>query len=599
MLPEKLQTRTVMLAIGTAALLAYGCSDTPDLESKGSTSAKQESDERNNDGSDPRGFQSDGQRFGNLQTVRKQLVAIPDEIDIEPLNGQLFPGRRVQGMSVHFRGFTVQPNQTVEVQVLNSASASISEQNWVTIGSTTSSATGTTFNDKDAIFQWSLDAVPSEDRTRWEQGGILRYRTVATDSKGTRTALPYYDLNAGDCIQKQNGKSWKDTLKACKSGFSPNIGDALANVAVAATLVSPTPQPRDQFDPNYLSRRGFIDTNETDDYYDEIDAPQSLDDFAHRFGFDDPNESGFFDNSFDNEDVASGAYYNLGDLGLGREIHCKRFSRDGQRGVACITKNYGVDNNNKPDFSGDAESAMDDNLAHQNSFAAVCMIKFGDTFAPPEGNDVQFMVYGADGAIVNSAQLDSIASNVAIPNNCLNCHGGKYDRSTRTVVGASFLPYDPESFLWSDQRGFTYQDQEDDFRALNQMVKESGAPPGTAMFIDGMYGNKVDQVGAKANFDWIPPGWSTSQEAKNVYEQAYKHYCRTCHTSQIGDFAFINYNDFKLTAQKTQEDICQIGEMPVCEGTMQQFWQSSARAYLINSIGVSDSCTPNDGRNDQ
>ena len=415
-----MHTRTALklFALTAATLAAYGCSGL-DL-SEGSSSATSNLNggfaKATNDGTDARGFQADGQSFGNLTTARKTSVAVPAALRIAPVNGQLFPNVKTRGLSVHFQGFTATAGQTVDVQVLATPGAAISEASWVTIGSASASTTGTSFNDTAQIFAWSLDAIPNTDGTKWDQGGILRYRTVAVDANGAKTALPFWDIGAGDCIAAQGAKSWKDVVKTCKSAFSPNLGDAVSSATTAATLLSPTPQPRDDFRPNYLSRRGEISTFETDDYYDQIDAPRSLDQFARRFGFIDSQRDGFFDASQDGQEVASGLYYNLGDLGLGREIHCKQFTtEDGQPGTACITKNYGVDGENQPDFSGDAESAMDDAIRNQNSFAAVCMVKIGNTFGPTAGNDVQFMVYGADGNIVDQAQLDSTGSNESIP----------------------------------------------------------------------------------------------------------------------------------------------------------------------------------------
>ena len=119
------------------------------------------------------------------------------------------------------------------------------------------------------------------------------------------------------------------------------------------------------------------------------------------------------------------------------------------------------------------------------------------------------------------------------------------------------------------------------------MMKAAGAPPGTTQLVAGTYPN-----GKTVNLDWIPEGWSTSAEAKTVYRQVYKPYCRTCHTSQIGDFSFITYADFKLAAGETMQDTCVTSQMPVCEATMSLFWRGPARAYLINALGSSSTCTP-------
>jgi mono/diheme cytochrome c family protein len=257
-------------------------------------------------------------------------------------------------------------------------------------------------------------------------------------------------------------------------------------------------------------------------------------------------------------------------------------------------RNYGVRDDGIGDFSGDPDDAMFDLQGGENSFATVCMVKFGSTLADPNGNDVQFFVYDANDDLANRAQLDSFNSNDAIPNNCLNCHGGKLDERSSTIVGSTFLPFDPEAFSYLDEEGFSFEEQEDAFRALNAMMKNAGGPPSTKQWVDGVYQNKANVAGTKAQLDFIPPGWSGSEEAKTVYREVYKPYCRTCHTSQFGEFAFMTYDDFKASAAKTMDAVCNTHEMPLAEATMILFWDSPARAYLLNSFETSASCSPRD-----
>ena len=90
-------------------------------------------------------------------------------------------------------------------------------------------------------------------------------------------------------------------------------------------------------------------------------------------------------NPADVETRVSALYYNLGDLGIGREMHCTTFDKDaaqGKSGTACWVRNYGINPlNGAPDFSGDPDRAMADLVNKANSFAAVCMVKFGSTLA--------------------------------------------------------------------------------------------------------------------------------------------------------------------------------------------------------------------------
>jgi hypothetical protein len=268
------------------------------------------------------------------------------------------------------------------------------------------------------------------------------------------------------------------------------------------------------------------------------------------------------------------------------------FDGRGVFGTACYVRNYGVDENGQPVFSGDPVSALSDAIDQVNSFATVAMVKFGNTYAPPEGNDVQFFVYNAQDQLVDRAQLDNIGSNEAIPNNCLNCHGGTYDPFSRTIVGATFLPFDPESLRFARGGEFSFDAQAEEFRVLNSMVKNAGAPPPVAQFVDGLYNSAVDTPGATVNLDWIPSGWNQTDEAKTVYREVIKPYCRTCHMSQTGDFAFMRIEDFEKQSGKTASSVCQTTDMPVAEATLFRFWQSPARAYIVNSLGLSTPCAP-------
>ena len=535
-------------------------------------------------GCDPREEAPEAQKTSEakLSTAPKPgaSATLPSAIDIQPANGAFFARDRVSTVSVHFTGFTTAASQRVEVQVLSDPNAAITEAGWVTIATTTSAASGTTFNDPDPIFRYDVDAVPGANG-RWRDGGIVRIRTIVTDAAGKKTLLPFFDTASAPCVQSLKTRSWKDVLSQCKSPFSPALGAELGSTTRAAALVSGSLQPEDVAFPAFLSRRGVIDESETDRYYDVVDAPRTLSELRRRFGFD------------TNQEVVA-FYYNLGDLGIGREMHCTTFDDgNGSNGTACYVRNYGV-RGNVGDFSGDAESAMRGLEEGRGSFASVCMVKFGSTLADPNGNDVQFFVYDANEQLVNRAQLDTFASNDAIPVNCLNCHGGKYDRSTSTITGATFLPFDPEAFLFSEVRGLGLDDQQDAFRQLNEMMKNAGSPPGTRQFVDGAYGGKADIAGTSPNLDFIPAGWAIDDEAKTVYREVYKPFCRTCHTSQWGQFAFMTYEDFKAAGDKSLHSVCATKEMPLAEATMINFWASPARAYLLNAIDSNASCSPGD-----
>jgi len=539
--------------------------------------------------SEPSASVASEQQSGNIQTLHVDPLAMPPQIDITPANGTVYKDKKGQNdLKITFTGFTTAAGTKVDIQVLTDANV-IAETGWETIGQATSEATPTFFNDpKSPIFRWSVEAVPLTAATpaRWRRGGLLRYRTVAVDAAGKRTLLPFFDERAGDCVDKLKLEPWKTVLATCRSAYSPELGAAPGGTARSAALVSQA----DDFEPNngnfrnvppYLNRKGRISPRDTDDYYDEVDAPRSLDEFERRFGFRNRND-------------VEAKYYNLADLGIGREMHCRSFEHRKGPSTACYVKNYGVDNNNQPDFNGNISRALDDLVEERDYFATVAMVKYGNAVAAtPEGNDVQFFVYNALDVLVNEAQLDSTGQNESIPNNCLNCHGGKYDRRTRTIKDAVFLPFDPNGFLFSRRRqSTTYEAQADKFRELNSIVKKSGPPAPVVQFIDGTYSDKVDVAGTPANLDWVAKGWDTTIEARTVYREVIKPYCRTCHISQTDQFAFIRIEDFKTTAALSVKTLCGNKEMPNAEATIGLFFNSPARAHFVNALGLASACPP-------
>ncbi|MBX3234123.1 MAG: hypothetical protein KIT84_06310 [Labilithrix sp.] len=512
-------------------------------------------------------------RSATLASPREEAPEIPAAIDIQPANGTTFGGRTAE-RAVTFSGFATGAGVTIEVQVLRSPTVAIADTSWVTLATTVTEATPTTFNDPTPIFRWRVTATPGS--TRWPLGGLMRFRTIATDAAGRKTALPFFDESAGLCVERLRARSWREVLAQCKSPFSPDLGGPITNQTRAAAIVSTGREPGNAgFTPPYLNRKGEITVEDTKAYYAAIDAPATLDEYKERFGF---GES---------RGEVETTFFNAGDLGIGREMHCLESKDDV---LACYVTNYGVDADGAPLFNGDPDAALDDAIARRNGFATVAMAKFGTKYNDPRGNDVQFFVYGADGALANEAQLDSTGQNKSIPNNCTNCHGGRYDTRTRRLTGSTFLPFDPEAFLFSERRGLGFADQERALKTTNEMIARAGAPPVAVQLVSGFY------AGRSTNLDFIPAGWSGDEESKLLYREVYKPYCRTCHVSQVGDYAFMRIEDFKLEAAKTIESVCDDNQMPIAETTMAAFWNSPARAYLVNALGVSTPCAPKGAR---
>src|SRR5256885_15631018 len=215
------------------------------------------------------------------------------------------------------------------------------------------------------------------------------------------------------------------------------------------------------------------------------------------------------DNNGSNE--AHGIYANLGDLRIGRDMHCVQ-SQSGQQ-VSCYVRNFGpppydaaqgkincewagCDIHGVPfrDFPQVGQAVFD---AVQRSlgdclgcpkdlpapFATVAM-----TFDAATGNGantVKFYTFDASGELLLDPALDGEGPKTN-PQMCMACHGGTYDASIHAVTGASFLPFDVFYFQYvkepvnfppnvSLQTGHTFSQQTEQFRQLNAIVKATSS----------------------------------------------------------------------------------------------------------------------------
>ncbi len=494
-----------------------------------------------------------------------------------PHNGTAVSGA-VLGKAITFSGYYNEPSYQIKVQVLNDPGLNPTvNANWTTIATTFTGASPALYGDtNDPLYSWSVSATPVPNAgvaARWPQGGLVRLRALHPDPAGDRVLTTFDNVTFTDCALQQTG--WVGIGTAC-------VGLGATNSAVVSTTNTPVlPGGPGAFNFNgFLGRKNTISVNETQQYYDEIDAPLTLNAFKTAYGF--PG----------NEVTAT--YYNHGDLGLGREMHCKTFiTPAAQVGVACYVSNYSGATNGAgvgiPAFNVSQATVLADAVARQHAFATVAMV-YEPTFAP---NQVKFMVYDAAGNRANTAQLDSTANNVSIPNNCLSCHGtsATYDSGTDSVsTDARFLPFDPDAFRYSTAPGFTYADQADAFRRLNQLVKLTNTNAAINEFIDGLYAPKlVSDPTAVANPDFVPADWANATDNLNgtaLYLGVVKPACRTCHMSSSNPtLDFADYSDFTTFAAAIRNDVCGTSHvMPHAERVMKNFWQSGARAYLITGL---------------
>jgi hypothetical protein len=370
------------------------------------------------------------------------------------------------------------------------------EQNWqLDVGRASITPAGSTF-------RFASRPLPIFKRTNsggrpWLDGGLGRARVafVFRNNPNDRRLLTVQD---GDGVTPQN----------------PHV-IVLADVAPDRTNQEPNPDTGDcgvvqldQFNankstnpctPNYLSAnthaKSFTPGNDveqvqaTTDYYNQIGtAPnggggpisnrlQTLSQFQHRY-FDRPQR-----NDPRNEPEAVTTYYNKGDLGIGREMHCS-YNQCNQE-LACYVKNFGrfdsLEQKGKEGkaFFGDKDFAQVA-VKHNTPFATVAMVERRQIKGSP--NSVFFAVYDQNGALSGSptsmlkeARLDRKGYNTSIPGNCLQCHGinSSYTADpNHEVRRAMFLPFDLDSFeFFSDDPRHSRASQEGGFRAQNRMVR--------------------------------------------------------------------------------------------------------------------------------
>lgn len=282
----------------------------------------------------------------------------------------------------------------------------------------------------------------------------------------------------------------------------------------------------------------------TSNYYAQIDPASertTLTGFLNKNGFTKP--PGFqlcgavpCDNPDTEVNVAFG---NSGDLGFGRDMHCRRSATASGFDYACYVTNYG---DITTDDSLDAESAR----TNTAPIATVAM-EFSRLAAsdPVTDRHVKFYVYNGAGTRINAADLDGKGAR-PVPQLCMVCHGGAYPAGGTTGVpnfttpasvklGSRFLPFDLRFYTFP--ASVPKAAQQAAFKRLNQDIVRNApllpAPNPIGEVIDGMYAGGV----ANQKEEFVTAGWLSSTLPNTAaQEQFYKrtlgNACRTCHIAQ-------------------------------------------------------------------
>jgi len=173
---------------------------------------------------------------------------------------------------------------------------------------------------------------------------------------------------------------------------------------------------------------------------------------------------------------------------------------------------------------------------------------------------VRFYVYDNNGSLLPAAALDNEGFK-SVPQMCMACHGGEYNPGTSTAVGSSFLPFDPGAFLYSNKAGLSLAEQQENFRGLNLLVKQTNPTPLNPNqpihhLIDALYNGQVSVPNSKASSPATPLLW---QGHDDLYQTFVARYCRTCHAANGPALDFFSYDQFKNAG--VGSDLCS-GQMP-------------------------------------
>lgn len=552
---------------------------------------------------------------------------------LSPMTGNMYTGS-TNGATLPFSGRTDTPAPALTALVLSNASGDWHVGPFTNITPNGGVPLYGPYNDGyDSVNYYTFNFTSKPlNTTQWPAGGLARLQLRGKFNGSTTVGDMYtFDSEAPACFLSQPaGTTWRMMGVNCRT---PYLGSKLITVV----SVEPTPADVRGTEILYLGAGGDhsaltspsqnIDPQdheaETSNYYAVIDAPGTLQDFKNRHGF--PTSE------------VHAIYYNKGDLGLARDMHCKRYTPvvpppapPKPPVTACYVTNYGrspIGNGLAPEFGTlDPQIALDQAIYGHSTGLGFPIATVAMVHDPSDAdNPVQFMVYDESEFLDPYAALDNPGlfaladadddpqnlvhvgsnANINVPDNCLACHGvsSDYDRSASgpvSVTGATFLPFDPESMVFSANNA-TYSEANTlpKLKALNALVWDTSPPQAVIELLKGMYPAK-SSPGPKnllSNFDptFIPAGWQSADKVANqVYKEIVKPYCRTCHVSAHSGLDWDSFPEFQDMLPVVTTALCGTMDfvMPHAEQTQNLFWKSPARAHFVNAFDITGPCAP-------
>lgn len=327
-------------------------------------------------------------------------------------------------------------------------------------------------------------------------------------------------------------------------------------------------------DGGFLDYIGTDDATSADAYYDAIDPTDEKTTLTDWQG-----ENGF------GADDAAAVYLNAGDLGFGRSMHMKQSGSN----VAYYVTNY---------------ETVDEARLDINAIATVAM-----EYSPGPGGGTpytKFYVFNGAGTRVTSANLDGLGPKF-IPRLCVICHGGTPGSMLPNGdMAAKFIPFDPESFKYSEfDPGFLgvfpfgRAAQEDDFKELNEGILDTDPTDAVQELVEGWYGGPALPLATHFSA-FVPTGYSVPGKHA-LYSDVLKHSCRSCHTTRPAPIDWATwdgpdvFDGFKEYGVIIEPLVCDARVMPQARLTFRNFWLSTAphRPSALANAGL-DGWAPTD-----
>lgn len=506
-----------------------------------------------------------------------------------PINGTVVGGD-IEGQPIEFSGYATTRDAQIRIQMLRDPTLSPAlDSSWDDLATITPSGAPISFF-SDPHYPFSASVTPTTNGAlpaqylRWPDAGVARFRVLQNNA-------PMRSFDSVACPEAQTiSRNQRAMSDVCQSHMSGVI-----SVADGDNFFGGIP-PLVPNGTEYLSR--FDTVNIGSFYYQHIGAETNLNLWRSNRGF-------------PTGEVVT-RFYNAGDLGLGREMHCRTNTGTGQ--VSCYVTNYG----SAVDGLADESFALSNAVTGTNPVATVAM-----DYRPGLTDDsVRFYVYVHNPITGQTSLAPQIALDTEgakdVPGVCIACHSGQYQPANHAVRNAKFLPFDLDSYAYSTVAGHTRAAQEESFRRQNAMVLTTNPASTMTDLINGWYHGTPNTVNTPFDGKFVPNSWrpacSVSAPCKSgytcstgvcvedasisprsdpeeitVYREVYAKYCRTCHAAMpISPLPISSYSAFSTGA--VEFATCTSRQMPHAELIRHKFWQSNARGHLIGAIPMPTTC---------